>query len=213
MPKVRCSFCGRPANEVKNLIANSAEDAHICNRCVEQSYLAISEAAKEEKDKTEPLKRPPEIKAMLDQYVIGQEDCKREVAIAVYEHYRRRETKGSLVIGDGDKAEPVEVEKSNIMLLGPSGCHRRGQLVLMFDGRLQAVERVRVGDRLMGPDSTPRMVLELRQGYGEMAEILPTKGEPWVVNREHILTLVRTCYNGGSEIGRASCRERVYRLV
>jgi endopeptidase Clp ATP-binding regulatory subunit ClpX len=62
----------------------------------------------------------------------------------------------------------------------------------MFDGTLKTVEDVRVGDLLMGPDSTPRKVLDLHQGVGSMVEVIPTKGVPWVVNDGHILTLVKT---------------------
>src|SRR5574341_752202 len=74
----------------------------------------------------------------------------------------------------------------------PTGCHRAGQRVLMYDGTVRAVENVRVGDLLMGPDSTPRTVQTLARGTGPMMEIRPVKGEPWVVNDQHILTLVET---------------------
>jgi hypothetical protein len=84
-----------------------------------------------------------------------------------------------------------KTDKMNVLLVGPMGCHRKGQKILMFDGTLMPVEMIRVGDLLMGPDSNPRKVLELRRGIDEMVEITPTKGEPWVVNKEHILTLVR----------------------
>jgi hypothetical protein len=84
-----------------------------------------------------------------------------------------------------------KADKSNVLLVGPQGCHRKGQKILMFDGSLKSVERIRVGDLLMGPDSKPRRVLELHRGSEDMVEILPTKGEPWVVNKGHVLTLVR----------------------
>jgi ATP-dependent Clp protease ATP-binding subunit ClpX len=113
----RCGFCGRPRNEVKTLISGSDEGPYICNRCVEQSAKAIIEnAAKEAASKEEPLKKPREIKAILDQHVIAQEKCKTDVAIAVYNHYKRREAAKSGCIPEG-----VEVQKSNILLLGPSG--------------------------------------------------------------------------------------------
>jgi hypothetical protein len=83
-----------------------------------------------------------------------------------------------------------------IILSGAPGCHRRGQLILMYDGTLKTVENIEVGDKLMGPDSTPRSVLGLCRGVEEMVEVAPFKGEPWVVNRGHILTLIRTKYNG-----------------
>ncbi len=74
----------------------------------------------------------------------------------------------------------------------PTGCHRAGQRVLMFDGALKAVEDVQVGDLLMGPDSRPRTVLRLARGTGRMVTVRPTKGAPWVVNDEHVLSLVQT---------------------
>jgi superfamily II DNA or RNA helicase len=79
-----------------------------------------------------------------------------------------------------------------------TGCHRAGQLILMHDGTVRRVEDVVVGDRLMGPDGTPRTVLRLARGRQEMVEIRPTKGEPWVVNLDHVLTLVRTPTGGPS---------------
>ena len=73
-----------------------------------------------------------------------------------------------------------------------TGCHARGQLVMRHDGSLVAVEGVCVGDRLMGPDSTPRTVLRLVRGRDEMFRIVPVKGRPWVVNGDHVLSLVDT---------------------
>jgi hypothetical protein len=93
-------------------------------------------------------------------------------------------------------------DKSNALLIGPQGCHRKGQKVLLFDGTLLPVEQVKVGDLLMGPDSTPRTVLKLHSGTEEMVEITPVKGKPWVVNKGHILTLVRTSRTIGAMPGR-----------
>jgi endopeptidase Clp ATP-binding regulatory subunit ClpX len=184
----RCSFCNRPRNEVKALIsADEKNGPHICNRCLGQGWKAFEQEGKKEqaeKEKEAPLKKPVEIKKFLDEHVIGQDKAKTDVAIAIYNHYRRREA-----IRMGVEMGDVEIQKSNILLMGPSGCHRRGQLVLMFDGTLLAVEDVQVGDKLMGPDSTPRTVLELHRGTEEMVEIIPIKGEPWVVNGGHILTV------------------------
>src|SRR5579863_4512657 len=79
-----------------------------------------------------------------------------------------------------------------VMITGPVGCHRKGQLVLMFDGSLRRVEDVAQGDLLMGPDSAPRRVLETIHGFGKMAEVQPTKGRPFVVSDDHILTVIQT---------------------
>lgn len=89
-------------------------------------------------------------------------------------------------------------DKSNVLMVGPQGCHRKGTKVLLYDGTLRAVEDVKVGDKIMGPDSTPRTVQKLHRGIEEMVEIIPSKGDPWVVNKGHVLTLVRTQYKGGS---------------
>jgi endopeptidase Clp ATP-binding regulatory subunit ClpX len=198
----RCSFCNRPRNEVKALIsADEKNGPHICNRCLGQGWKAFEQEGKKEqaeKEKEAPLKKPVEIKKFLDEHVIGQDKAKTDVAIAIYNHYRRREA-----IRMGVEMGDVEIQKSNILLMGPSGCHRKGQKVLMHDGALLAVEDVRVGDQLMGVDSTPRTVLELHRGTDEMVEIIPTKGEPWVVNKGHLLTLVRTSRTVGARPGRA----------
>src|SRR5579884_2321848 len=88
-----------------------------------------------------------------------------------------------------------------------TGCHRAGQLILMFDGSTKRVEDVVVGDLLMGPDSSPRVVLALAHGQQEMVEIRPIKGDPWVVNLDHILTLKRTTkYQRGSKV-RRDCKD------
>jgi len=191
----RCNFCGRPRNEVKHLIG-APDGANICNGCITVTSATIADVERKAPGPgtkvSGPLKKPREITAFVDEHVIGQDAAKREIAIAVYEHYRRREvdkSKNGVIMLDG---EAVEIEKSNILLLGPSGCHRKGQLILMWDGTLQKVEKIRKGDRLMGPDSTPRLVQELHSGVQSMFQVTPVKGEPWVVNQGHILTLIRT---------------------
>ena len=83
-------------------------------------------------------------------------------------------------------------EHGNALGVAPTGCHAAGTAILMFDGTIKNVEDVRVGDLLMGKDSKPRKVLELHHGLDDMFEIKPIKGEPFIVNRGHILSLVRT---------------------
>jgi orc1/cdc6 family replication initiation protein len=89
-------------------------------------------------------------------------------------------------------AERPQNVSQNVLLYGPVGCHRKGQLVLMFDGSFKRVEDVSEGDLLMGPDSTPRRVLETVHGFGKMVEIRPTKGKPFVVSEDHVLTIIQT---------------------
>ena len=113
----RCSFCGRSQSEVKRLIAGVS--AYICNECVElcneileEEYERVNLSEKGE------LPKPSEIKAYLDQYVIGQERAKKILSVAVYNHYKRIEyekyKKGKL--------KDVEIQKTNILLIGPTGC-------------------------------------------------------------------------------------------
>lgn len=117
MPKKeeRCSFCGRPRSETNMLI--SGLDAHICNYCVEQAEDIIREESKSIKDKDfskVKLHKPADIKAYLDQYVIGQDDAKKILSVAVYNHYKR--------IGQASsRTEEVEIEKSNLILIGATG--------------------------------------------------------------------------------------------
>lgn len=83
-------------------------------------------------------------------------------------------------------------ENAVAIMEGPVGCHAAGQGILMYDGTLKKVEDVEVGDQLMGPDSTPRRVLELKRGQQEMVDVVPRKGKRWRVNLDHVLTFVRS---------------------
>ena len=112
-----CSFCGKSQHEVRKLIAGPS--VFICDECVELCNDIIRE---ELEDKSEPgkskLPRPHEINAVLDQYVIGQAAAKRVLAVAVYNHYKRLENRGA----DRGRGDEVELAKSNILLIGPTGC-------------------------------------------------------------------------------------------
>ena len=108
-----CSFCGRSKKDVDVLLAGYG-GSHICNYCVDQAHQII----KEEFRKKAPAKmlsvlKPSEIKSHLDDYVIGQDDAKRVISVAVYNHFKRINAKG--------QTDDVELEKSNILLLGPTG--------------------------------------------------------------------------------------------
>lgn len=84
------------------------------------------------------------------------------------------------------------LERGGTLLMeAPTGCHAAGQLILMLDGTLKRVEDIRVGDSLVGPDSRPRRVLRTVMGHGALVRVVPRKGDPFVVNADHILTLVR----------------------
>lgn len=113
----KCSFCGRPKEETNILIAGM--DAHICDYCITQAKIIIDEefAEKKEIDFTDiELLKPIEIKNYLDQYVIGQEDAKRVLCVAVYNHYKRISQYKKI-----DAEDDVEIEKSNIIMVGETG--------------------------------------------------------------------------------------------
>ena len=119
-----CSFCGRKRSEVEIMFQGLDGNANICNSCIELGYKSLAEnnllAADKNKKSTafdvklDKLLKPTEIKAFLDEYVIGQESAKRYISVAVYNHYKRlAELNG--------KADDVEIDKSNILLVGPTG--------------------------------------------------------------------------------------------
>jgi len=115
--QVTCSFCGRTNNEVSSMVAGP--DVYICNHCVEdassiiESDLAALNKRREKKYK--PMLKPLEIKAKLDDYVIGQDDAKKALSVAVYNHYKR------ISAGSDAGYDDTRIEKSNICLLGPTG--------------------------------------------------------------------------------------------
>ncbi len=112
---LECSFCGRKKAETDLLIAGM--DAHICDKCIEQAHGIVEEEVSDTKSgslsKDLMLKKPQEIKQFLDQYIIGQIETKRAMAVAVYNHYKR-------LLQTEDEDE-VEIEKSNIILVGETG--------------------------------------------------------------------------------------------
>ena len=111
-----CSFCGKNQNEVRKLIAGPS--VYICNECIDLCNDIIKEEISEATESEEEgFPVPIEIKASLDEYVIGQEEAKKNLSVAVYNHYKR--LKGDKKLNSDDE---VELTKSNILLLGPTGC-------------------------------------------------------------------------------------------
>src|SRR6188508_2287185 len=108
-----CSFCGKSQHEVRKLIAGPT--VFICDECVELCMDIIREESKTTLVKSKDgVPSPKEIRQILDDYVIGQDQAKRILAVAVHNHYKR--------LSHGGKANDVEIAKSNIMLIGPTGC-------------------------------------------------------------------------------------------
>jgi ATP-dependent Clp protease ATP-binding subunit ClpX len=108
-----CSFCGKSQDEVKKLIAGPT--VYICDECIELCNDIIAEEfEKEEAAKLSSVPKPTEIRDAIDDYVIGQERAKKILSVAVYNHYKRIESRAEM--------EDVEIQKSNILLIGPTGC-------------------------------------------------------------------------------------------
>jgi len=111
--EILCSFCGRSKSQTKLLIAGL--DAHICDICISQADMILKddESSKDPSDFAIELKPPKEIKKFLDLHVIGQEDAKKTLSVAVYNHYKR--------INQKHLQEEIEIQKSNLILVGPTG--------------------------------------------------------------------------------------------
>ena len=119
--KVRCSFCGKTGDQVRKMISGPS-GTYICDECVElcaeliEEEFEHDEAQEEEVREQINLLKPKEIKAVLDDYVIGQEEAKKVLSVAVYNHYKR-----ILAMEDKKDTSDVELQKSNVLLLGPTG--------------------------------------------------------------------------------------------
>src|SRR5436305_2314314 len=118
---LHCSFCGRSRDEVKILIAG--QEGHICENCVEHAREIIDQELMVRDDKSTgassfklTVKKPIEIKKFLDEYVIGQDEAKKVLSVAVYNHYKRLQYKSAEVVKDD-----IEIEKSNIIMVGETG--------------------------------------------------------------------------------------------
>jgi len=126
--RLKCSFCGKTQDQVKKLIAGP--DVFICDECVDLCNEILDEEFFEAKEKTEktekkakkedsedkPIPKPHEIKAYLDEHIVGQDDAKKVLSVAVYNHYKR------LKHNSEEDKSGVEIQKSNILLVGPTGC-------------------------------------------------------------------------------------------
>lgn len=110
---LRCSFCGKTQEQVRRLVAGP--NVYICDECIDLCSEIIEEEAYEDSEDIDlnNMPKPKEIKSKLDEYVVGQDDAKKALSVAVYNHYKR--------INYGEDSSNVEVQKSNILLIGPTG--------------------------------------------------------------------------------------------
>lgn len=119
IPKnVRCSFCGKAQENVRKIVAGPG--VYICDECVDLCNSIIEAESYDEEagyELTENIPSPKQIKEILDEYVIGQDDAKKSLSVAVYNHYKR-----IMHEEENEKDDDVEIQKSNILLLGPTGC-------------------------------------------------------------------------------------------
>jgi ATP-dependent Clp protease ATP-binding subunit ClpX len=116
MAQITCSFCGRPKKEVE-LMLSGMNNTHICNICIAQGHEILSEEGKLKRKTASPkfkLIKPVEMKKFLDQYVVGQDDAKKVMSVAVYNHYKR-------LMQTKSKEDDVTIEKSNIVMVGETG--------------------------------------------------------------------------------------------
>lgn len=118
---LRCSFCGKSQTEVKRLIASPQGDSFICDECID----VCKDIIKDEKVVTPQTKidlpLPYEIKDKLDDFIVGQDEAKMVLSVAVYNHYKRINYNTEIKEKKSDK-QPIELEKSNVLLIGPTGC-------------------------------------------------------------------------------------------
>ena len=118
--RIRCSFCNKTEDQVRKLIAGPG-GVYICDECIDICSEIIEEELGEEYEEETldageiNLLKPAEIKKFLDEYVIGQEDAKKTLSVAVYNHYKR------ILAGERGRKDDVELQKSNILMLGPTG--------------------------------------------------------------------------------------------
>ena len=111
----RCSFCGKPKELAKRLIAGP-DGVYICDECVDICKDVLEREEKKNKEENFTLLKPHEIKAELDKYIVGQDKAKKVLSVAVYNHYKR------VNLRKKEEKDDIEVEKSNVLLLGPTGC-------------------------------------------------------------------------------------------
>ena len=118
---MECSFCGRTQLETKNMITSPDGSTFICEQCVSVCSEMLDKAKRAKTQDKIQLPTPRQLKAMLDEYVIGQDEAKRVLSVAVYNHYKRINYNIDIEKNENTKKEALDLEKSNVLLIGPTG--------------------------------------------------------------------------------------------
>ena len=207
----RCSFCGREKKETLLLI--SGLDANICDSCIEQARTILEEEFGKTKSRHKSsemkLLKPVEIKTYLDRYVIGQEEAKKVISVAVYNHYKRIQHAASV------KEEDVEIEKSNIVVVGETGTGKT-LLARSVAKMLNVPFCIADATALTEAGYVGEDVESILSRLLQVADYNVKAAEKGIVFIDEIDKIARKGDNpsitrdvSGEEIGRASCRERV----
>lgn len=198
--RLKCSFCGKTQDQVKKLIAGP--DVYICDECVElcneildEEFFEAKEKNAEEKkseskEKTEekPIPKPHEIKAYLDEHIVGQDDAKKVLSVAVYNHYKRLKHNKT-----GDKND-VEIQKSNILLVGPTGSGKTllaQTLAKMLDVPFAVADATTLTEAGYVGDDVENILLRLYQN----AEFDAKKAERGIIYIDEIDKIARKSEN------------------
>ena len=194
--RLKCSFCGKSQDQVKKLIAGP--DVYICDECVELCNEILDEEFFESKDKEgaeikdkeeKPIPKPHEIKAYLDEYIVGQDEAKKILAVAVYNHYKRLKHNKSKSSEDN-----VEIQKSNILLVGPTGSGKTllaQTLAKMLDVPFAVADATTLTEAGYVGDDVENILLRLYQN----AEFDSSKAERGIIYIDEIDKIARKSEN------------------
>ena len=194
--RLKCSFCGKWQDQVKKLIAGP--DVYICDECVELCNEILDEEFFESKDKEgaeikdkeeKPIPKPHEIKAYLDEYIVGQDEAKKILAVAVYNHYKRLKHNKSKSSEDN-----VEIQKSNILLVGPTGSGKTllaQTLAKMLDVPFAVADATTLTEAGYVGDDVENILLRLYQN----AEFDSSKAERGIIYIDEIDKIARKSEN------------------
>jgi len=194
--RLKCSFCGKTQEQVKKLIAGP--DVYICDECVELCNEILDEEFLENKDKTEEseikeaditnIPKPHEIKQYLDEYIIGQDDAKKVLSVAVYNHYKR------IAHNANSDEKQVEIQKSNILLVGPTGSGKTllaQTLAKMLDVPFAIADATTLTEAGYVGDDVENILLRLYQN----ADFDPKKAERGIIYIDEIDKISRKSEN------------------